>query len=83
MTLRLRNDQGRFVSDANESAYMNDILRALAGGSQPMPAPEPTPTAHGVGQPTPLTPAPVLTENENVAMNKMMLALCGICNDSR
>jgi hypothetical protein len=79
--LRLRDDQGRFVSDAEESKCMNAAFMAMCG-QQPI-APAPITTANGAGQPIPLTPAPVLTENENVAMNKMMLAFCGICNDSR
>jgi len=79
---RLRDDQGRFVSEAEENAYMNGILRGMAGGGEP-PAPTPTAPANS-GQPVPPGAGPELLEDENKAMNRALLIMAGgIPSDSR
>jgi hypothetical protein len=45
--LRLRDGQGRFVSETEENAYMNGILRGLAGGGAPHLHKHHLPTAPG------------------------------------
>jgi hypothetical protein len=81
--LRLRDDRGRFTSDAEESATMNAAFMRMCG-LQPAPTPEPT-QATGAGKPTPLTPGAVLAgnDNENEEMNKALREMCGIYSDSR
>lgn len=83
--LRLRDDQGRFVSETEENAYMNGILRGLAGGgSPPAPAPTQTPPADGAGQPVPPGAGPEPREDESKAMNRALLIMAGgIPSDSR
>ncbi len=81
--LRLRDDQGRFVSETEENAYMNGILRGLAGGGAP-PAPTQTPPANGAGQPVPPGAGPEPREDENKEMNRALLIMAGgIPSDSR
>lgn len=80
--LRLRDDQGRFVSEAEENAYMNGILRGLAGGGEP-PAPAPIPPANN-GQPVQPGPGPEPREDGNKEMNRALLIMAGgIPSDSR
>lgn len=81
--LRLRDDQGRFVSETEENAYMNGILRGLAGGGAP-PAPTPTPPTNGAGQPVPPGAGSEPREDESKAMNRALLIMAGgIPSDSR
>jgi hypothetical protein len=77
--LRLRDDQGRFVSETEENAYMNGILRGLAGGGAP-PAPTPTPPTNGAGQPVPPGAGPEPREDENTVMNRCLKEMCGIAD---
>jgi hypothetical protein len=75
--LRLRDNQGRFVSEAEENAYMNGMLQGLVGRGSP-PAPTPTPTANGAGQPVPPGAGPEIREDENNAMNRCLMELAGV-----
>jgi hypothetical protein len=81
--LRLRDDQGHFVSDADESNYMNSIFRGMCG-LQPATEPTPAPTTPAnSGQPVPPGAGPEPLDEHKI-MNRALLILAGgIPSDSR
>ena len=81
--LRLRDEQGRFASGAEESNYMNSIFKSLCG-LQPATEPTPAPTTPAnSGLPVPPGAGPDLpAEDESKVMNRALKQMCGIADDN-